>query len=46
MTRYFKAVPQDRKFYGVRCDRKGEPNRAQVEQATQVIDIICFTIAT
>lgn len=44
MARYFKAVPQDRKFYGVQCDRNGEPNRAQVEQATQVIDIIHFTI--
>jgi hypothetical protein len=46
MTRYFKAVPQDRKFYGVRCDRKGEPNRAQVEQASHVIDIIRFALCT
>lgn len=45
MSRYFKAVPQDRKFYGVGCDDNGEPKRAQVEQAIQLIDIIHFTIA-
>lgn len=43
MCQYFKAVPQDRKFYGVSLDSKGSPNREQVEQATHVVDIICFT---
>lgn len=42
MTRYFKAVPRDKKFYAVRCDADGEPIRAQVEQATHVVDIIRF----
>ena len=44
MVAYFKAVPQDRKFYGVRCTGGGEPIREQVAQATQVVDIICFTL--
>jgi hypothetical protein len=46
MTRYFKAVPQDKKFYGVRCDADGEPIRALVEQATHVVDIIHFALQT
>lgn len=45
MTRYFKAVPGDKKFYGVRCDADGKPVRAQVQQATRVIDIIRFELA-
>ncbi len=44
MSRYFKAVPQDKKFYGVRCDTRGEPIRAQVEQATHVVDILRFEL--
>jgi hypothetical protein len=44
MSHYFKAVPQDKKFYGVRCDSEGEPIRSQVIQATQVIDIIRFQL--
>ncbi len=46
MTEYFKAVPQDKKFYGVKCDSDGEPVRSQVEQAMQVIEIIRFEIAS
>ena len=46
MTRYFKAVPQDKKFYGVRCDADGEPIRTQVEQATHVVDVLRFEIQT
>ena len=44
MTRDFEAVPQNRKFYGVRRDRNGQPNRARVQQATLVIEFICFTL--
>lgn len=45
MTAYFKAVPQDRKFYGVRCDKNGEPVREHVAQATKVIEILRFTLS-
>ena len=44
MVAYFKAVPQDRKFYGVRCTAHGEPIREQVAQAAQVVDIIRFKL--
>jgi hypothetical protein len=44
MTRYFKAVPQDKKFYGVGKDDKGEPARGDVKQATRVVDIIRFDL--
>lgn len=44
MTEYFKAVPQDKKFYGVRNDASGEPDQSQVRQAAQVIDIIAFEL--
>ena len=44
MTAYFKAVPQDKKFYGVRCDKQGEPIREQVEQATHVVEAIEFSL--
>ena len=44
MTEYFKAVPQDKKFYGVKCDNNGEPIRSQVEQASHVIEIIRFSL--
>ena len=44
MTAYFKAVPQDRKFYGVSVDSRGEPLREQVERATQVVDVIKFEL--
>jgi hypothetical protein len=44
MSAYFKAVPQDRKFYGVKCDVQGEPNRSQVENAVGSIVIIEFKL--
>jgi hypothetical protein len=44
MTTYFKAVPQHRNFYGVRCDAQGEPNRSQVEQALGSIVIVEFRL--
>jgi hypothetical protein len=44
MSAYFKAVPQDRKFYGVKCDAQGEPNRSQVEHALGSIVIIKFKL--
>lgn len=44
MAAYFQAVPQDRKFYGVRSSAQGEPIRGQVAQATLVVDIIRFNL--
>jgi len=44
MSEYFKAVPQDKKFYGVHCDSEGEPITAQVEQATYAVVAIEFTL--
>lgn len=45
MTRYFEAVPQDKKFYGVRKGRDGQLDTASVEQATHVVEIIRFELA-
>lgn len=44
MSDYFKAVPQDRKFYGVKCGAEGEPIRSQVEHALGSIVIIEFSL--
>ena len=44
MSAYFRAVPQDRKFYGVKCSADGEPIRSQVEQALGSIVIIEFRL--
>jgi hypothetical protein len=44
MGAYFKAVPQDKKFYGIRGDATAEPSRTQVEQALGSIVIIEFTL--
>ena len=44
MSAYFKAVPQDKKFYGIRCGIDGELVRSQVEQALASITIIEFTL--
>lgn len=45
MCQYFKAVPQDKKFYGIQCDAHGEPIRSQVAHATTVVDIIQFKLS-
>mgnify|MGYP000117884965 CR=1 FL=1 len=44
MANYFKAVPQDKKFYGVRCDKKGEPLRPDIERASGIVDMIHFDL--
>lgn len=44
MTEYFRAVPQDKKFYGVRCDDSGVPVRAQVQQAARIVQMIRFEL--
>jgi len=44
MSAYFKAVPQDRKFYGVQSGADGEPLRSQVEHALGSIVIIEFEL--
>ncbi len=46
MSAYFKAVPQDRKFYGVHRGSDGEPIREEVEKALGRIDIIRFEFQT
>ncbi|MEH6583343.1 MAG: hypothetical protein V7754_15495 [Halioglobus sp.] len=44
MIQYFKAVPQDKKFYGVHTDTIGEPIRNQVEQASHAVVPIQFEL--
>jgi hypothetical protein len=44
MSAYFKAVPQDRKFYGVKCGADNTPIRSQVEQALSSIVILEFRL--
>jgi hypothetical protein len=44
MSAYFKAVPQDKKFYGIKGGADDEPNRTQVAQALCSIVIIEFTL--
>ena len=44
MSAYFKAVPQDRKFYGIKSGMGYEPGRAEVAQALGSIVIIEFTL--
>lgn len=45
MSSYFKRVPQDRRYYGVKTDASGEPVPAQVEDALARIEIIQFTLS-
>lgn len=40
MKRYFKAVPSDKKFYGVRCDSQGEPITELVANAASTVVMI------
>ena len=44
MSAYFKAVPQDKKFYGIKGGADHEPGRTQVAQALGSIVIIEFTL--
>ena len=44
MRAYFKAVPQDKKFYGIKGGADDEPSRTEVEQALASIVIIEFTL--
>lgn len=44
MAAYFKAVPQDKKFYGVKCDKAGEPLAEDIERASGIVDMICFEL--
>ena len=40
MGRYFKAVPADAKFYGIRYDRQGNPDMATVRIAASYMTMI------
>jgi hypothetical protein len=44
MGAYFKAVPQDKKFYGIKGGADDEPGRTQVARALGSIVIIEFTL--
>ncbi len=44
MSAYFKAVPQDKKFYGIKGGAGDEPTRTHVAQALGSIVIIEFTL--
>ncbi len=44
MSAYFKAVPQDKKFYGIKGSADDEPSRTQVAQALVRIVIVEFTL--
>ena len=46
MSAYFDAVPQDRKFYGVKCGADGKPLRSQVNAALKRIEIIEFELGS
>jgi hypothetical protein len=45
MGAYFKAVPQDKKFYGIKDGADDEPSRARVAQALGSIVIIEFALS-
>lgn len=44
MFEYFKAVPQDQKFYGVKRNAEGEPRMSYVRRATSLVSAIQFDL--
>ena len=44
MLEYFKAVPQDQKFYGIKRNSQGEPRRSYVNRATRLVSAIQFEL--
>ncbi len=44
MKKYFSAIPSDAKYYGVRFNSNGEPNREDVVRATTAVVMIKITL--
>jgi hypothetical protein len=45
MARYFRAVPSDRKFYGIRLDKSGSPRKEDVALAVRMVEMIGISLS-